>query len=114
MFLYLCVVHRSVKCRMYVHVCLWLHEYICFIVFVCYIYAYMCLCVHVYLCTFLHGLLFVCGFTHLYISVHIHLCALVPKCVFMCVCVCICVYSRSMMAAGKSAMLWLKQTSRSA
>jgi hypothetical protein len=74
---------------MYVHVCLWLHEYICFIVFVCYIYAYMCLCVHVYLCTFLHGLLFVCGFTHLYISVHIHLCALVPKCVFMCVCVCV-------------------------
>lgn len=88
-FLYLCVVHRHVKCRLCVHVCLWLHEYICSVVFVCYICAYVCLCmyicVHFYMYFYLYVVLHIC--VHMYISVLVYLCALGPKCVFICVCV---------------------------
>lgn len=57
--------------------CLWLCESICFIVFVAYVHTCVC-CVHVYLCTFLHGLLFVCGFIHL--SAYVYFGAMILMC----------------------------------
>lgn len=80
MFLYLHLAHGSVKFRIFVHVCLWLHEYVYFMVLVCYI----CLCM-LFVCAYifvyiLHALICVCVFIHLCVYVYLDACIFAFSC----------------------------------
>lgn len=82
MFLYLHLAHGSVKFRIFVHVCLWLHEYVYFMVLVCYICLCMCVCVCIdicvhFTCTYLCVYLYI--YVRMYIWMHVYLHSLVPK-----------------------------------
>lgn len=103
LFLYLCVVHKSVKCRLVCTCVCVCTEYIGFIVFVCYIHlcirVFVCACIFVYIftctsiCMWFYTFVCICIFRCMYIYVHLGL--------NVCSCVYVCVYPRSVMASGR-------------
>lgn len=90
MFLYLHLAHGSVKFRIFVHVCLWLHEYVYFMVLVCYICLCMCVCIYIYV----H---FTC--TYLCMGIYTFMCICIFECMYICILLClnecsyVCTYS---------------------
>lgn len=78
-FLYLCFAHGSVKFRIFVHVCLWLHEYVYFMVFVCFICLCMRVCAYIFV-YILHALICVCVFIHLCTYVYLDACIFAFSC----------------------------------